>query len=218
MADLRRDLQRGEDIPLMQVTHRRPRPVVPPDRRAQPVQRQRVELRRPRGPGQTSAPTARCPPARASTAELTRHEYDYERRRRLASSSPPGCRPGRDLPDHGRRATGATTSTTMDFLAGDDDLDTSGLNYTLTGVDLDLDGRAGRAPPVGAPVSRDFTDLPDRAPTRSQQPRLAGHRATSRPASRRRSRCSTGSARTGGFTYALDVDARQRHRRPACGS
>ena len=49
MVDLKRDLVRGEDTDPAHRAHRRPRPVVPPHRGAEPVQRQRVELRRPRG-------------------------------------------------------------------------------------------------------------------------------------------------------------------------
>ena len=51
--------------------------------------------------------------------------------------------------------------STMDFLAGDDDLDTSQRNWTFEAVEVEYDvNRLAEAPPVGALVSREFTDLP----------------------------------------------------------
>ncbi len=55
---------------------------------------------------------------------------------------------------------------TMDFLAGDDDLDTAGLSYTMTGVDLELSAESmARAPSTGGLVSSDYIDLPDGIPS-----------------------------------------------------
>lgn len=50
---------------------------------------------------------------------------------------------------------------TRDFLAGDDDLDTSGLSWSFTSVDLDLDANElALAPSSAGQVSEELTDLP----------------------------------------------------------
>ena len=55
---------------------------------------------------------------------------------------------------------------TMDFLAGDEDLDTAGLSYSMTGVDLELSAESmARAPSTGGLVSSDYIDLPDGIPS-----------------------------------------------------
>ncbi len=65
----------------------------------------------------------------------------------------------------------------MDFLASNDDLDTSQLNWTLEAVKVDYDAnRLAAAPPVGALVSRDFTELPTGLDPIVHQLATAGHR------------------------------------------
>jgi len=55
--------------------------------------------------------------------------------------------------------------STMDWLATDDDLTTAGLSYTMTGVDLDLSADAlVDAPSSVGMVSSDFTELPQGLP------------------------------------------------------
>ena len=58
MVDLRRDLLRGEDRPLLRVTTDDPDPSYLRIARAQPLHRERVEHRRPRHPGRASWRTA----------------------------------------------------------------------------------------------------------------------------------------------------------------
>ena len=54
---------------------------------------------------------------------------------------------------------------TYDFLAADDDLDTGGLDYRMVAVDLELDGRElAESVSWSGKVSRDFIDLPDEFP------------------------------------------------------
>ncbi|MDN4173022.1 transglutaminaseTgpA domain-containing protein [Nocardioides sp. SOB77] len=55
---------------------------------------------------------------------------------------------------------------TRDFLAADDDLDTRGLQYRMLGVELDYDAvDMARAPSVGGLVPSTYTELPDGLPT-----------------------------------------------------
>ena len=64
------------------------------------------------------------------------------------------------------RATGATTSRRMDFMAFDDDLDTAGMTYTMTAVVPDYDAsRLADAPgrPTGL-TGAQFTELPTDLP------------------------------------------------------
>ncbi len=54
---------------------------------------------------------------------------------------------------------------TMDFIASDDDLTTAGLSYTMTAVDLDLSGSAlSRASPSTTEVDDEYTELPSSVP------------------------------------------------------
>ena len=134
-------------------------------------------------------------------------------RLRLAAGCPPSPRSAGSTPP----ATGATTSHTMDFLAGDDDLTTADLRLHDDG------GRSSTSTPseLAAPAPPAVDD---------------GHRRLHRPAAGTRRRwCASSRSRSpgrrrrryekavalqdwfredGGFTYTLDGDRRQRHRRP----
>ena len=146
MVDLRRDLIRGEDDAAAAGRDRRPRPVLPADRRAQPVHRRRVELRRPRRA--RASQTGRRPmPALDGRGRRAcpRDEYDYERRARPTSSArtwlPTQSRVSRveaagdwryDMRDDGLPRQRRRTSTPP------------GSTGTSTAVELDLDAeRAG---------------------------------------------------------------------------
>jgi len=55
--------------------------------------------------------------------------------------------------------------TTFDFLSADNELDTSGLSYSMTELELDLDAKTlADAPSWSGKVSRDFIELPDDFP------------------------------------------------------
>jgi transglutaminase-like putative cysteine protease len=94
------------------------------------------------------------------SAQLERHDYDYqlEATRDFRSTWLPTTSLVERVvaPGDWRYDT-----ATMDFLASQDELDTSQLNWSLTGVKIDYDAnRMAAAPPVGALVSRDYTELP----------------------------------------------------------
>ncbi len=127
MVDLRRDLVRGDDVPLVRHQDRRPRPVVPPDRGAQPLLRERVELGRPRG---AEHPDRRRPDARAGRRlqPAAAQQLRLRARRRPATSSRPGCRPPATSTEVDAPGDWRFDTSTMDFLASDDDLDTAGLD------------------------------------------------------------------------------------------
>ncbi len=94
------------------------------------------------------------------SAELTRRNYDYrlEGDRGFRSSWLPTTQLVSRVEAPGDWRYDVST---MDFLAGDDDLDTSQLNWTFEAVEVEYDvNRLAEAPPVGALVSREFTDLP----------------------------------------------------------
>ena len=87
---------------------------------------------------------------------------------------------------------------TMDFLAGDSDgdLTAADLDYTMTGVKLELDAEAmAQAPSSSGAVSRDYTQLPAGHADHGAHARQRGHRGRRRAGSRRRSPCSSGSGR-----------------------
>ncbi|WP_028650611.1 transglutaminaseTgpA domain-containing protein [Nocardioides halotolerans] len=159
MVDLKRDLVRGEDRDLLTITTDDPNPSY-----------LRIAVLNRFSDNEWSSGDREVPSSQTAdgsmpglvgvSADLERTKYDY----RLAAE--------RDF-----RSTWLPTTplvslvdapgdwrydvSTMDFLASNDDLDTSQLNWTLQSVQLDYDvNKLAEAPPVNALVSRDFTDLP----------------------------------------------------------
>ena len=160
MVDLRRDLVRGEDVPLVRVQTDDPDPSY-----------LRIAVLNRFSDNEWSSGDREVPSSQTAdgtmpglvgvSAQLDRQEYDYE----LAATRdfrstwlPTTSQVARvTAPGDWRYDT-----STMDFLASNDDLDTSQLNWSLTGVKIDYDAnRLAAAPPVGALVSRDYTDLPN---------------------------------------------------------
>jgi transglutaminase-like putative cysteine protease len=164
MTDLRRDLQRGDDIPLIDVrtTDRDPSYL-------------RISvLNRFAGnewtSGERQVPTSQLAtgdlPALqgvANTVARTETEYDVSVTPGFQSIWLPTQAPISRITAEG---DWRYDRDTMDFLAGDDSLDTAGISYKMTAVDLDLSAESmARAPSTGGQVSSDFIDLPDGMPT-----------------------------------------------------
>jgi transglutaminase-like putative cysteine protease len=158
-VDLKRDLVRGEDRTLVTLTTDDPDPSY-----------LRIALlnrfsENEWSPGDREVPSSQTtdgsmPGLVGVSSQLTRHKFDYqlEAAREFRSAWLPTTQMVSrvDAPGDWRYDV-----STMDFLASNDDLDTSQLNWSLEGVKFDYDvNRLAEAPPVGALVSRDFTDLP----------------------------------------------------------
>jgi len=170
MTDLRRDLLRTEDVPLLRITTDAPQTSylriaalnrftdnewstgdrdIPVDQRAQ-------------GPV----------PAPEVDRAVPRTQYDYEvtalaqfRSRWLPTQTP--------ISRISAAGDWRYDVETLDFLAADEELDTAGLSYTFTGVDLELDAEllADSASSAGE-VDSSYRDLP------GDLPELVGNLAT----------------------------------------
>jgi transglutaminase-like putative cysteine protease len=162
--DLRRDLQRGQDVPLLRLDTRDPDPSYlrisvlthfadgywsPGDREIPPDQ----------------VPDGRMPGLLGVAPDVPRREFDYEVRTTsdfrwawLPTMAPVS----RVVADGEWRYDTAT----MDFLATEDDQDSSDLEYSMTGVDLQLSAEAmDEAVSGAASVPSIFTQLPGDLPS-----------------------------------------------------
>ena len=207
MTDLRRDLQRGDDIPLMRVRTTDPDPVVPPDLGAQPVLRERVELRRPATCRPTSSRSGAVPalqgvagpwPApRPSTTSAVTPSFEsiwlptQSPISRITADRGLALRPGDDGlpgrrrgPRHGRD-----------------------ISYSMTGVELDLSAESmARAPVDGRPGQQDYTELPDGiAAAWSSNLAFQVTRNERHPVREGRQALQEWFREDGGFTYDLDA-------------
>ena len=206
MIDLTRDLDRGEDVPLVTVTTDDPDPSYlriavlnrfndnewsPGDR-----ERRRATRRRRRdaaGPGPVSTRAA--------------HGVRLRRRRSPTTSTPPGCRPQSPVTRVDAAGDWRYDATTMDFLGRQrrpehrraallDDGRRSSTSRPSAMADCQRRRPAGQR--HRSPTCR-ATCRP-----RRRRPGARGDRRTRRPGSRRRSRCRTGSATTAASRYTLD--------------
>ncbi|MBZ5736802.1 transglutaminase family protein [Nocardioides mangrovi] len=163
VVDLVRDLQRGEDIPLVRVTTNDP----------DPSYLRILTLTRfsdaEWSPGDRDVPAdhladGSMPPPEGVAAQVARKDYAWdvnvlpEFESSWLPTEPPVSR---------IEAAGdwRYDDKTMDFLAGDDDLTTAGIRYTMTSVDLDITAeRLADAAPPGGKVDDLFTDVPEDLP------------------------------------------------------
>ena len=164
ITDLRRDLQRGDDIPLVQVRTADPDPSY-----------LRISVLTRFSANEWTSGTRQVPTNQLARGEVpalqgvartvarTETDYDVAITPSFRSIWLPTQAPiSRITADGDWRFD----RNTMDFLAGDDDLDTAGLSYTMTGVDLELSAESmARAPSTGGLVSSDYIDLPDGIPS-----------------------------------------------------
>ncbi len=159
MIDLRRDLSRGEDVPLLWVTTAGPRPTYlrlsvltnfngtawTPGDRAIP---------------ETQTATGELPPLDGVDVSVPRQEYSYD------------VRVGPELESTWLPTTAQTSSiaagtdwrydiNTRDFIAARDDVTTADTTYDFTGVELTYDADTMNAAVSGAgSVPGTFTDIP----------------------------------------------------------
>jgi transglutaminase-like putative cysteine protease len=163
MVDLRRDLQRGEDIPLIRVRTDDPDP-----------EYLRVAVLNRFSDnewtsGDREVPTNQLangvlPPLQGVAGTMARREFRYDVTIGSGFDSvwlPTQAPISRiDAPGDWRYDV-----TTMDFLAGEKDLSTEDLSYSMTAVELDYDPEAmARAGSSGGQVDSSFLDLPDGIP------------------------------------------------------
>jgi transglutaminase-like putative cysteine protease len=164
MADLRRDLNRGEDLPLVRIRTDHPDPGYL--RTAVLTRFSDNEW----SSGDRDVPTDQVADGDlpslqgvAGTVARTESTYDVTVNPAFKSIWLPTQAPIIRIEASG---DWRYDNATMDFLAGDEDLTTEGLRYTMTGVDLDLSAEAmARAPSSGGQVSDDFLELPDGLPS-----------------------------------------------------
>jgi transglutaminase-like putative cysteine protease len=160
MVDLRRDLLRGEDAPLVEVQTDDPDPSY---LRIAVLNRFRDNEW---SSGDRDVPSSQTADGQmpalvgvSTTLDRNEYEYSFQAERGFDSTWLPTPANAASV-----RAAGdwRYDIATMDFLASDDDLTTSGLPWSVRAVELDYDAnRMAAASPTGALVSRDFTDLPD---------------------------------------------------------
>ncbi|WP_432478745.1 transglutaminaseTgpA domain-containing protein [Nocardioides sp. GXQ0305] len=171
MTDLRRDLLRGEDVPLLRVTTDDPDPTylriaalnrfsdnewstddrdIPVDQRADGSQLPLPEIDR--------------------SVERTQYDYDVTALSQFQSRWLPAHVPTTRIAAAGDWRYDVET---LDFLSADEDLDAAGLSYTFTRLDLDLEAETLAASPSSAgEVDSSYRDLP------GDLPPLVGNLAT----------------------------------------
>ncbi len=164
VTDLVRDLKRGDDIPLITVT------TTDPD----PSYLRILTLTRftdaEWSPGDRNVPVDNLadglmPPPQGVSVTVDRHEYPYDVAvspdfdSRWLPTQPPVSRI--DAAGDWRY-----DDRTQDFLAGDDDLSTAGMHYTMTAVDLDLTSAIlADSSTTNGKVDDIFSEVPDDMPS-----------------------------------------------------
>jgi transglutaminase-like putative cysteine protease len=164
MTDLRRDLTRGEDVPLLSIETQDPRP----DYLRIAVLNRFSENAWTSGdrnfPNDQVARGQQLPLAGISP-RIARRTYEYRISADPAFDSTwlPTPFPATEVSADG---VWKYDRNTMDFLAAEKGLNTSDLTYTATGVDINYDAETlAAAPPGGGAVPSIFTKLPDDLPT-----------------------------------------------------
>jgi transglutaminase-like putative cysteine protease len=204
MIDLKRDLVRGADIPLVTVHTNDPDPSY-----------LRIAVLNRFSDNEWSSGDREVPSSQAAdgsmpglvgvSAQLERHQYDYslEAARDFRSTWLPTTSMVSRVEAPGDWRYDVTT---MDFLASSDGLDTSQLHWNLEGVKLDYDvNRLAQAPPAGPLVSRDYEALP---PDLDPKVRTLANQVTADETSRFEKAVALQDwfRKDGGFTYSTQVD------------
>jgi transglutaminase-like putative cysteine protease len=164
MVDLRRDLQRGEDIPLLFVTT--------PDRKPSYL-RLSVLNRYSDGswsPGDRDIPDSQValgemPALDGVAISVPRKEYSY--RVRVSNDFESTWLPTTEhISDIRASSDWRYDRTTMDFISLKDDVTTAGMSYNFTGVELELDETSmDNAVSGGSAVRSIFTEVPGTLPS-----------------------------------------------------
>jgi transglutaminase-like putative cysteine protease len=159
MVDLRRDLRRGEDIPLLWVTTSGPRPTY---LRLSVLTRFNGSSWTPgdRAIPDTQAATGALPPLDGVAADVPRKEYKYDVR--IGPDFESSWLP--TTAQVSRIAAGTDWRydvNTRDFIAAREDVTTADRTYDFTGVQLTYDADSMNSAVSGASsVSGTFTDIP----------------------------------------------------------
>ncbi|MBB6626354.1 transglutaminase domain-containing protein [Nocardioides sp. KIGAM211] len=204
ITDLKRDLVRGENVDLLRVTTNDPHPAY---LRISVLNRFSENEW---SSGDRDVPTnnladGELPPlvGVATTVGRTSYDYDITATDAFQSTWLPTQAPVTRVVAAGDWRYDAST---RDFLASSDGLDTAGLSWSMTGVQLDLDAASlAKATSSSGLVSNDYTDLPPGIPSvvrtyANEVTREAPSRFEKAVALQRWFR------ETGGFEYSLDVD------------
>jgi transglutaminase-like putative cysteine protease len=203
MTDLRRDLLRGDDFPVLTVSTDDPEPA---------YLRISVLTRfsdNEWSAGDRDVPTdhladGQMPELVGVSPSLPRREYHYAVD--VTDSFDSRWLPTQ-APISGIEADGdwRYDDSTMDFIAGDDDLTTSGISYSMTGVKLDLQASdLAQATTFTGAVSRDYLATPTSLP--SMVPSLAAEVTREAPTRFEKAvALQNWFRRDGHFTYSLDV-------------
>lgn len=163
IADLRRDLRRDVDIPLLRVSTDDPRPEY---LRISVLNRFRdAEW----SSGDRQVPTENLPNGSMPALEgvspdigRTSYDYDVSVTNEFEATWLPTQAPVSAVTAPG---DWRFDPRTMDFIASDDDLDTAGISYSMTAVELQLRGNAlADAQPSTVGVSDEYTELPSGLP------------------------------------------------------
>ncbi len=202
IADMRRDLERGEDVPMVQVRTDDPDPSylrISVLNRFTGIEWSSGD--RDVARENTASGTLPEPVGLSSSVPLARYDYRVRISDSLDSTWLPTQFPAAAIDAEG---DWRFDPTTMDFLAADEDLDTRGMDYTLTALEPDYgtDGRYFRDPAGGA-VPDELLELPPGIPALVRD--LA--RSVTAPAANDYERAvilQRFFRETGGFTYDLE--------------
>ena len=201
MTDLVRDLNRGDDVPLLRVRTDDP----------DPAYLRIAVLNRfsdnEWSSGDRDVPANNLPDGDmpdlvgvATTLNRTYHRYAVDVDDGFRSFWLPTQAPITRIEADGDWRYDAST---MDFLASDKNLTTAGMSYSMTGVKLDIEAAAlARATSSSGLVSRDYTELPPGMPTIVRQ--LANEVTREAPSRYEKAvALQTWFRETGHFTYDL---------------
>lgn len=203
MTDLRRDLLRGDDFPVLQVSTDDPEP-----------RYLRISVLNRFSDNEWSSGDRDVPTDHLASGEMPellgvspsvpRREYHYEvsvtdsfESRWLPTQAP--------ISAIDAEGDWRYDESTMDFIAGDDDLTTAGIDYSMTGVELDLQASdLAQATTFTGAVSRDYLATPTSLPSMVRS--LAAEVTREAPTRYEKAvALQNWFRRDGHFTYSLDV-------------
>ncbi len=202
MLDLRRDLTRGDDIPLLQVTTNDPSP----DHLRISVLNRFSDNEW--SSGDRDVPTVNLPdgpmPALEGVSDdVPREFYDYDvsTSDEFESTWLPTQAPISEIVADG---DWRFDETTMDFIAGESGLTAAGMDYSMTTVDLDLDAaELATASDSATEIDDELLDLPSTLPPLVRE--LASGVTAKAPTSFQKAVALQNWFREkGGFTYSLE--------------
>ncbi|MCH1868266.1 DUF3488 and transglutaminase-like domain-containing protein [Nocardioides sp. CFH 31398] len=205
MTDLRRDLRRPEDTPLLRFSTSDPDPSY---LRISVLNRFSDEAwtsgDRDLPDDQSASGLMPAPEGVAETVARREEQWRFEVSDDFVSAWLPTPFPSQRVDAEGLWKYDLAT---RDFIAAEEDLTTAGLNYTATGLDLDVTTAALNAStPSSSAVGGEFTELPDDLPLEVRQLSRAVTDGAQTDFDRAVA-LQQWFRRDGGFTYSLDADS-----------